>query len=145
LREGAASPASPSFIVTFNFILFMEAFWAVFAFRGSGPALTAHGLSDVKEEIQIQMLPKYIYFSVKIKFFDVKWPTETADPCESFSSCIVMVGGLGTVKCASPLLEIAAKYQIESINQSVNQSINQSFSQSIDYPINETNNNQSTN
>jgi hypothetical protein len=33
----------------------MEAFWAVFTFGGSGPALTAHGSLDLKQEIQIQM------------------------------------------------------------------------------------------
>jgi hypothetical protein len=32
----------------------MAAFWAVFTFGGSGPALTAHGLLDLKQEIQIQ-------------------------------------------------------------------------------------------
>jgi hypothetical protein len=33
----------------------MEAFWAVFTFGGSGPALTAHGSLDLKQEIQIQI------------------------------------------------------------------------------------------
>jgi hypothetical protein len=33
----------------------MAAFWAVFTFGGSGPALTAHGSLDLKQEIQIQM------------------------------------------------------------------------------------------
>jgi hypothetical protein len=32
----------------------MAAFWAVFTFGGSGPALTAHGSLDLKKEIQIQ-------------------------------------------------------------------------------------------
>jgi hypothetical protein len=32
----------------------MAAFWAVFTFGGSGPALTAHGSLDFKQEIQIQ-------------------------------------------------------------------------------------------
>jgi hypothetical protein len=32
---------------------FMAAFWAVFIFGGSGPAITAHGLLDPKQEIQI--------------------------------------------------------------------------------------------
>jgi hypothetical protein len=32
----------------------MAAFWAVFTFGGSGPALTAHGSLDLKQEIQIQ-------------------------------------------------------------------------------------------
>jgi hypothetical protein len=32
----------------------MAAFWAVFTFEGSGPALTAHGSLDLKQEIQIQ-------------------------------------------------------------------------------------------
>jgi hypothetical protein len=34
----------------------MAAFWAVFTFGGSGPALTAHGSLDLKQEIQIQSL-----------------------------------------------------------------------------------------
>jgi hypothetical protein len=34
----------------------MAAFWAVFIFGGSGPAITAHGSLDLKQEIQIQML-----------------------------------------------------------------------------------------
>jgi hypothetical protein len=42
-------------LLTFNFIHFMAAFWAVFTFRGSGPALTAHGSLDLKQEIQIQI------------------------------------------------------------------------------------------
>jgi hypothetical protein len=33
----------------------MEAFWAVFTFGGSGPAITAHGSLDLKQEIQIQI------------------------------------------------------------------------------------------
>jgi hypothetical protein len=33
----------------------MAAFWAVFTFEGSGPALTAHGSLDLKQEIQIQI------------------------------------------------------------------------------------------
>jgi hypothetical protein len=33
----------------------MAAFWAVFVFGGSGPALTAHGSLDLKQEIQIQI------------------------------------------------------------------------------------------
>jgi hypothetical protein len=33
----------------------MAAFWAVFTFGGSGPALTAHGSLDPKQEIQIQI------------------------------------------------------------------------------------------
>jgi hypothetical protein len=32
----------------------MAALWAVFTFGGSGPALTAHGSLDLKQEIQIQ-------------------------------------------------------------------------------------------
>jgi hypothetical protein len=32
----------------------MAAFWAVFTFGGSGPALTAHGSLDLKQEIQVQ-------------------------------------------------------------------------------------------
>jgi hypothetical protein len=34
----------------------MAAFWAVFTFGGSGPAITAHGSLDLKQEIQIQIL-----------------------------------------------------------------------------------------
>jgi hypothetical protein len=33
----------------------MVTFWAVFTFGGSGPALTAHGSLDLKQEIQIQI------------------------------------------------------------------------------------------
>jgi hypothetical protein len=33
----------------------MAAFWAVFTFWGSGPAITAHGSSDLEQEIQIQI------------------------------------------------------------------------------------------
>jgi hypothetical protein len=33
----------------------MAAFWGVFTFGGSGPALTALGLLDLIKEIQIQM------------------------------------------------------------------------------------------
>jgi hypothetical protein len=33
----------------------MPAFWAVFTFGGSDPALTAHGSLDLKQEIQIQI------------------------------------------------------------------------------------------
>jgi hypothetical protein len=32
----------------------MAAFWAAFSFGGSGPAITAHGSLDLKQEIQIQ-------------------------------------------------------------------------------------------
>jgi hypothetical protein len=39
----------------------MAAFWAVFTFGGSGPALTAHGSLDLKQEIQIQIQkPLYV-------------------------------------------------------------------------------------
>jgi hypothetical protein len=34
----------------------MAAFWAVLTFGGSGPALTAHGSLDLKQEIQIQII-----------------------------------------------------------------------------------------
>jgi hypothetical protein len=37
----------------------MAAFWAVFTFGGSGPALTAHGSLDLKQEIQIQI--KFVF------------------------------------------------------------------------------------
>jgi hypothetical protein len=40
-------------LITFNFIHFMAAFWAVFTFGGSGLAITAHGSLDLKQEIQI--------------------------------------------------------------------------------------------
>jgi hypothetical protein len=41
----------------------MAAFWTVFTFGGSGPALTAHGSLDLKQEIQIQIqIPKYLIF-----------------------------------------------------------------------------------
>jgi hypothetical protein len=33
----------------------MAAFWAVFTFGGSSPALTAHSSLDLKQEIQIQI------------------------------------------------------------------------------------------
>jgi hypothetical protein len=33
----------------------MAAFWAVFTFGGSGPALTAHGSLDLKQEIHIHI------------------------------------------------------------------------------------------
>jgi hypothetical protein len=33
----------------------MATFWAVFTFGGSDLALTAHGLLDLKQEIQIQI------------------------------------------------------------------------------------------
>jgi hypothetical protein len=36
----------------------MAAFWAVFTFGGSGPAITAHGSLDLKQEIQIQIQTK---------------------------------------------------------------------------------------
>jgi hypothetical protein len=40
-------------LLAFNFIHFMAAFWAVFTLGGSGPALTAHGSFDLKQDIQI--------------------------------------------------------------------------------------------
>jgi hypothetical protein len=33
----------------------MAAFWAVFIFGGSGPAITAHGSLDLQQEIQLQI------------------------------------------------------------------------------------------
>jgi hypothetical protein len=42
-------------LLTFNFIHFMATFWAVFTFGGSGPAITAHGSLDLKQEIHIQI------------------------------------------------------------------------------------------
>jgi hypothetical protein len=44
-------------LLTFNFIHFMAAFWAVFTFGGSGPDITAHGSLDLKQEIQVQIRP----------------------------------------------------------------------------------------
>jgi hypothetical protein len=35
------------FFSAYNYIHFMAALWAVFTFGGSGPALTAHGSSDI--------------------------------------------------------------------------------------------------
>jgi hypothetical protein len=46
-------------LLTFNFIHFMAAFWAVFTFGSSGPALTAHGSLDLKQEIPI---PQQIFY-----------------------------------------------------------------------------------
>jgi hypothetical protein len=43
-------------LLTFDFIHFMAAFWAEFTFGGSGTALTAHDSLDLKQEIQIQIL-----------------------------------------------------------------------------------------
>jgi hypothetical protein len=42
----------------------MAAFWAVFTFGGSGPAITAHGSLDLKQEIQIQIQIRHIVSSV---------------------------------------------------------------------------------
>jgi hypothetical protein len=39
----------------------MAAFWAVFTFGGSGPALTAHCSLDLKQEIQIQIQMLFIF------------------------------------------------------------------------------------
>jgi hypothetical protein len=36
-------------------MVIMAAFWAVLTFGGSGPAITAHGSLDLKQEIQIQI------------------------------------------------------------------------------------------
>jgi hypothetical protein len=38
----------------------MAAFWAVFTFGGSGPALTAQGVLDLKQEIQIKFNPSIL-------------------------------------------------------------------------------------
>jgi hypothetical protein len=48
-------PVISSGLLTFNFIHFMAAFWAVFTFGGSSPAITTHGSLDPKQEIQIQI------------------------------------------------------------------------------------------
>jgi hypothetical protein len=52
----------PSDLLTFNFIHFIPAFWAVFTCKGpgSGSALTAHGSLDLKQGIQIQMRKQFI-------------------------------------------------------------------------------------
>jgi hypothetical protein len=39
----------------------MAAFWAVLTFGGSGPALTAHGSLDLKQEIQIQIQTRHTW------------------------------------------------------------------------------------
>jgi hypothetical protein len=57
----------------------MAAFWAVFTFGGSGPALTAHGSLDFKQEIQIQIqitkiVPKTLNMTVKLDFKPVTQP-----------------------------------------------------------------------
>jgi hypothetical protein len=49
-------------LLTFNFIHVMAAFWAVFTFVGSGPAITTHGSLDLKQEIQIQIQRSPILF-----------------------------------------------------------------------------------
>jgi hypothetical protein len=41
----------------------MAAFWAVFTFGGSGPAIIAHGSLDLKQEIQIQIQKPFILCS----------------------------------------------------------------------------------
>jgi hypothetical protein len=42
--------------------LVCAAFWAVFTFGGSGPAITAHNSLKLKQEIQIQiqLLPAFL-------------------------------------------------------------------------------------
>jgi hypothetical protein len=47
-------------LLTFNFIHFMAAFWAAFTFGGSGPAITAHNSLDLKQKTQTQI---QIWFS----------------------------------------------------------------------------------
>jgi hypothetical protein len=47
----------------------MAAFWAVFTFGGSGPALTAHGSLDLKQEIQIQIQKYYIFLILNFATF----------------------------------------------------------------------------
>jgi hypothetical protein len=43
-------------LLTFNFIHIMAAFWAVLTLGGSGPAITAHGSQEIQEiQIQIQI------------------------------------------------------------------------------------------
>jgi hypothetical protein len=37
----------------------MAAFWAILTFEGSGPAITAHGSLDPKQEIQVQISSCY--------------------------------------------------------------------------------------
>jgi hypothetical protein len=49
----------------------MAAFWAVFTLGGSGPAITAHGSLDLKQEIQIQIQRTNISFC--------QWPEASRD------------------------------------------------------------------
>jgi hypothetical protein len=45
----------------------MAAFWAVFIFGGSGPAITAHGSLDLKQEIQIQIQNSLNFILVEVE------------------------------------------------------------------------------
>jgi hypothetical protein len=55
----------------------MAAFWAVFTFGGSGPAITAHGSLDLKQEIQIQIQSLNI-----AQLLGILWCKQTSIPRE---------------------------------------------------------------
>jgi hypothetical protein len=70
----------------------MAAFWAIFTFGGSGPALTAHGSLDLKQEIQIQNQNfLYIFFVVCLMhlFIVMLWHARifSSSFLRSFASC----------------------------------------------------------
>jgi hypothetical protein len=48
----------------------MAAFWAVFIFGGSGPAITVHGSLDLKQEIQIQI--QILGYHLFVRYFLLK-------------------------------------------------------------------------
>jgi hypothetical protein len=48
----------------------MAAFWAVFTFGDSGPAITAHGSLNLKEEIQIQIQIQMLTIEVSLEGVD---------------------------------------------------------------------------
>jgi hypothetical protein len=50
----------------------MAAFSAVFTFGGSGPALTAHGSLDLKQEIQIQIQIQTRKGGKSLKFYSAE-------------------------------------------------------------------------
>jgi hypothetical protein len=55
----------------------MAAFWAVFTFGDSGPAITAHGSLDLKQEIQIQIqIQSFVPDKTSLKIHQVKGQTE---------------------------------------------------------------------
>jgi hypothetical protein len=75
-------------LLTFKFIHFMTAFWAVFTFGGSGPAITAHGLLDLKQEIQIQMAGGS---GVTVLLYRVKLEPEIMPPLATYVRCYIIV------------------------------------------------------